>query len=52
MKQDALKAHDCQDVMDMGFTESNVYHVTPAGTFRGFDVYCDMATDNGGWIVS
>ena len=36
----------------MCFTESGVYHVTPAGTFSGFSAYCDMEMDGGGWLVS
>ena len=43
---------DCQDVQSVGFNDSGVYHVTPPGTFQGVDVYCDMVTDGGGWIVS
>ena len=35
----------------MGHTTSGVYHVTPLGTRFGYDVYCDMETDNGGWLV-
>ena len=35
----------------MGFTESGVYHVTPDETFVGHDVYCDMDTAGGGWLV-
>ena len=42
---------DCQDFMNMRNTTSGVYHVTPEGTFRGYDVYCDMETDGGGWLV-
>ena len=30
---------------------SGVYRITPVGTYRGFDVYCDMNTDDGGWLV-
>ena len=44
-------ARDCQDLREMGFTESGVYIVTPAGTSEGIEVYCDMYTDNGGWLV-
>ena len=42
---------DCQDLLTMRHTTSGVYHVTPTGTFRGYDVYCDMETDGGGWLV-
>ena len=44
-------ARDCQEIRDMGFSESGVYKITPAGTDKGFDVYCDMKTDQGGWLV-
>ena len=43
---------DCLEVRDMGFNTSGVYHITPIGVYRGFDVYCDMETDDGGWLVS
>ena len=35
----------------MGFTTSGLYHVTPVGTFSGFDVWCDLDTEGGGWLV-
>ena len=44
-------ASDCQDYQDRGHTKSGVYHVIPVGTRSGFDVYCDMTTDDGGWLV-
>ena len=42
---------DCQDYLDMGHTNSGVHHVTPDGMRSGIDVYCDMVTDGGGWMV-
>ena len=42
---------DCQDWYDLGHTTSGVYHVTPSGTRFGYDVYCDMETEGGGWLV-
>ena len=42
---------DCQDVKSNGHP-SGVYRVYPAHGYSGFDVYCDMETDGGGWLVS
>ena len=42
---------DCQAVKDMGHHNSGVYHVYPGGVYSGFEVYCDMETDGGGWLV-
>ena len=42
---------DCQDIQCLGHTDSGVYRVIPVGTFDGYDVYCDMVTDSGGWLV-
>ena len=46
------KPRDCQDIQSAGQNSSGVYHVTPRGTHNGFDVYCDMETEDGGWLVS
>lgn len=43
--------HDCQDIRDKGLNGSGLYHVTPLGSYEGFDVYCDMDTGEGGWLV-
>ena len=42
---------DCRDVQELGFTTSGLFHVTPVGTFSGFDVWCDLDTEDGGWLV-
>jgi hypothetical protein len=42
---------DCVDVKDAGNTKSGVYKVTPPGEAQ-IDVYCDMDTEGGGWLVN
>lgn len=42
---------DCRYYYDIGQKTSGVYHVTPPGAHAGYDVYCDMVTDGGGWLV-
>lgn len=42
---------DCQDYLARGHTASGVYYVTPTRAFHGYNVYCDMITDGGGWLV-
>ena len=41
---------DCGD-LDEG-QSSGIYKIFPEDSLDGFDVYCDMETDNGGWTVS
>lgn len=41
---------DCIDVQDAGNTKSGVYTVTLPGEAQT-QVYCDMDTDGGGWLV-
>lgn len=42
--------YDCEDALDKGFTKSGVYRIKP-GSFRPFQVWCDMETQDGGWTV-
>ncbi|CAG2189710.1 Ryncolin-2,Ficolin-1-A,Fibrinogen C domain-containing protein 1-A,Fibrinogen C domain-containing protein 1,Fibrinogen C domain-containing protein 1-B,Ryncolin-1,Tenascin-X,Ficolin-2,Ficolin-1,Fibrinogen-like protein A,Ficolin-1-B,Ryncolin-3,Angiopoietin-related protein 7,Ryncolin-4 [Mytilus edulis] len=41
---------DCVDWQQSGMTTNGIYSITPIG-FKPFDVYCDMTTDGGGWLV-
>ena len=41
---------DCSDALNNNYTQSGVYTIQP-DSFPPFDVYCDMDTDGGGWIV-
>ncbi|KAI8482145.1 Fibrinogen C domain-containing protein 1 [Branchiostoma belcheri] len=41
---------DCKEILDNSeLTPSGVYMVYPADNLAGFQVYCDMDTDGGGW---
>ena len=41
----------CKKLLEAGHSKSGVYTIYPAAYSDGLDVYCDMDTDDGGWIV-
>jgi len=43
-------AADCADLYDKGFSTSGIYKIFADGERQR--VYCDMSSDNGGWLVS
>ncbi|XP_071798358.1 fibrinogen-like protein A [Asterias amurensis] len=47
----ALQQCSCLDLLKDGQTESGEYYISPPSISKGLKVYCDMETDNGGWIV-
>ena len=41
----------CKELLEASYSKSNVYVIYPDGLSDGLEVYCDMETDGGGWIV-
>ncbi|XP_072017821.1 uncharacterized protein [Amphiura filiformis] len=44
-------AKDCQDLAARGHHESGAYTISPPDGLGSMEVFCDMETDGGGWIV-
>ena len=43
---------DCRGYHKIGHNSSGVYYVTPLNIKTHYEVYCDMKTDGGGWLVT
>ena len=49
---DTLLPRDCREVYDRGHRRSGVYLINPGCVSLGsFNIYCDMDTDGGPWMV-
>ncbi|KAK2144794.1 hypothetical protein LSH36_730g01065 [Paralvinella palmiformis] len=45
------RPHDCADVQRYGFHYSGIYTIYPPTAEQGIEVFCDLNTDSGGWLV-
>ena len=43
--------HSCVDYRTKGYTVDGMYIIQPDRSVAPFEVFCDMSTDGGGWIV-
>ena len=43
---------DCADIQQLCGSKSGIYYIFPEINGQPVQVYCDMETDEGGWLVS
>ena len=43
---------DCYDVFVKGLHNNGVYSITPSGSSSQVIVYCEVSSNDGGWLVS
>ncbi|KAJ1134020.1 hypothetical protein NDU88_000487, partial [Pleurodeles waltl] len=43
------RPRDCHDIYASGHQEDGIYSVYPTHSPAGFQVFCDMRTNGGGW---
>ncbi|XP_042326111.1 LOW QUALITY PROTEIN: fibrinogen beta chain [Sceloporus undulatus] len=46
-----VSGKECEDIIRKGGETSQMYLVQPDPFFKPYKVYCDMTTDNGGWLL-
>ncbi|KAF7244108.1 Fibrinogen beta chain, partial [Varanus komodoensis] len=46
-----VSGKECEDIIRKGAETSQLYLVQPDPFFKPYRVYCDMTTDNGGWLL-
>nr|XP_028600204.1 fibrinogen beta chain [Podarcis muralis] len=46
-----VSGKECEDIIRKGGETSEMYLVQPDPFFKPYRVYCDMKTDNGGWLL-
>ena len=43
---------DCYDIQQLCGSKSGLYYIFPHTNDDALEVYCDLNTDKGGWLVS